>query len=244
MFFKSNHIIVLPTSYFHSLVFSGHYLALHHTVQYVYIAFMAKKGEDTRKRILDTAQHLILSHGYGGMSVDQLIRQLGMTKGAFFHHFKSKNELARILIQRYSDDGVALFKSALARAMTYSDDPLQQLLIVIRQYEEIFEELTEPYDGCLLAAYAYEFRQFDEQIRDVVNIEFNLSRKELTKLLKAVARKYPPRREVDLPSLADGFMSLFEGAFILEKSLGESGITHQQLRHYRTYIELLFAQEA
>jgi TetR/AcrR family transcriptional repressor of nem operon len=218
-------------------------MALHHTVSYVYIGSMGKKGDDTRKRILDTAQHLILSHGYGGMSVDQLIGQLGMTKGAFFHHFKSKNELARTLIQRYSDDGVTLFKAALARARTYSDDPLQQLLIVIRQYEEIFEGLTEPYDGCLLAAYAYEFRQFDEQIRDVVNVEFKLSRKELTKMLKAVASKYPPRREVDLRSLADGFMSLFEGAFILEKSLGEAGITFQQLRHYRTYIELLFAPE-
>ena len=201
---------------------------------------MGKKGEDTRKRILDTAQHLILSHGYSGMSVDQLIRELGLTKGAFFHHFKSKSALARALIQRYADDGVALFNNALARARTYSDDPLQQIMIVIRQYEEIFEGLSEPYDGCLLAAYVYEFRQFDEQIRDVVNIEFRLSRKELTNMLEAVAREYPPRREVDLASLADGFMSLFEGAFVLEKSLGEPGITCQQLKH----IELLFAQEA
>jgi TetR/AcrR family transcriptional repressor of nem operon len=204
---------------------------------------MGKKGEDTRKRILDTAQQLILSHGYGGMSVEQLIGQLGMTKGAFFHHFKSKSELARTLIQRYSDDGVALFYSALARARSYSDDPLQQLLIVIGQYEEIFEGLTEPYDGCLLAAYVYEFQQFDEHIREVVNVEFRLSRTELTKILEAVARKYPPRRKVDLQSLADGFMSLFEGAFILEKALGESGVTRQQLKHYRTYIELLFAPQ-
>lgn len=204
---------------------------------------MGRKGDATRKRILDTAQQLILSHGYSGMSVDQLIRQLGMTKGAFFHHFKSKNELARTLIQRFSDEGVTLFKSTLARARKYSDDPLQQLLIVIRQYEEIFEGISEPYDGCLLAAYVYEFQQFDAEIRDVVNVEFRLSRKELTKLLKAIVRKYPPRREVDLTSLADGFMSLFEGAFILEKAMDESGITYQQLKHYRTYIELLFAGE-
>ena len=203
---------------------------------------MGKKGDDTRKRILDTAQKLILSHGYSGTSVDLLIRQLGMTKGAFFHHFKSKNELARTLIQRYSDEGVTLFQSALTRATTYSDDPLQQLLILIRQYEEIFEGLNEPYDGCLLAAYAYEFHQFDEEIRGLVNIEFEVSRKVMTRLLKASAKKYPPRREVDLKSLADGFMSLFEGAFILEKSMNEAGITYQHLKHYRTYIELLFEQ--
>ena len=77
---------------------------------------MGKKGDDTRTRILDAAQQLILSYGYSGMSLDQLIRQLGMTKGAFFHHFKNKHDLARTLIQRYSDEGVTLFKTALARA--------------------------------------------------------------------------------------------------------------------------------
>lgn len=205
---------------------------------------MGKKGDDTRKRILDTAQRLILSHGYSGMSVDQLIRQLGMTKGAFFHHFSSKRELARTLIQRYSDEGVTLFREALARARAYSDDPLQQLLIIIRQYEEIFAGLSEPYDGCLLAAYVYEYQQFDDDIRELINVEFRLSRRELTRLLEAITQRYPPGREVELQSLADGFMSLFEGAFILEKSLGEAGITYQQLKHYRTYIELLFDREA
>jgi TetR/AcrR family transcriptional repressor of nem operon len=205
---------------------------------------MGTKGEDTRKRILDTAQELILVRGYGGMSVDQLIGELGMTKGAFFHHFKSKRQLARTLIGRFADEGVALFRNSLARAMKYSDDPLQQVLIIIRQYEEIFEGLSEPYEGCLLAAYVYEMQQFDEDIREVINAEFRLSRKELTRLLRAAAKKYPLRIEVDLPSLADGFMSLFEGAFILEKALQEPGITRRQLRHYRTYIELLFAPDA
>ena len=205
---------------------------------------MGKKGDATRKRILDAAQQLILSYGYSGMSLDQLIRQLDMTKGAFFHHFKNKHDLARTLIQRYSDDGVTLFKTTLARAKAYSDDPLQQLMLVIRQYEEIFQGLSEPYDGCLLAAYVYELRQFDDEIKALVTMEFELSRDELTKLLRTVAQKYPPRREVDLTSLADGFMVLFEGAFILEKALGESGITYQQLKHYRTYIEMLFSSDA
>jgi TetR/AcrR family transcriptional repressor of nem operon len=204
---------------------------------------MAKKGEATRKRILDMAQQLILSHGYGGMSVDLLIQHLGMTKGAFFHHFRNKNELARTLIKRFSEEGIELFNEILGKARKYSDDPLQQVLIIIRQYEEIFEGLTQPYEGCLLASYAYEYQQFDEETWDVVDQEFKLSRKELTLLLEAAAEKYPLKRQVDLTSLADGFMSLFEGAFIMERVLGEAGITYKQLVHYRTYIELLFSQE-
>ncbi|MDH3980424.1 MAG: TetR/AcrR family transcriptional regulator [Gammaproteobacteria bacterium] len=203
---------------------------------------MAGKGEDTRKRILDTAQAMILDHGYAGVSVDKLIKSLGLTKGAFFHHFKSKRDLARTLIQRYSDEGVQLFRDSLARAQKLSDDPLQQFLLVIGLYEELFEGLTEPFPGCLLASYVYEMQQFDEETRDIINVEFYLSRKELTSLIEQIMEKYPPNAEVNASSLADGFMSLFEGAFVLSKSLKEADITVQQLRHYKTYVELLFRQ--
>jgi TetR/AcrR family transcriptional repressor of nem operon len=203
---------------------------------------MATKGEKTRKRILDAAQAMILDHGFAGVSVDQLIQSLGLTKGAFFHHFKNKNDLARSLIRRYADEGMQFFSDSLARAKKLSNDPLQQLLIIIGLYEEMFEDLTEPYPGCLLASYVYELQQFDEETRAIINEEFILSRTELTKLIREVMVKYPPRRNVDPVSLADGFMSVFEGAFVLSKSLGEADVTVKQLRHYKTYIELLFTE--
>ncbi|MFZ0256233.1 MAG: TetR/AcrR family transcriptional regulator [Gammaproteobacteria bacterium] len=204
---------------------------------------MLRKGEDTRQRILDTAQALILERGFAGVSVDQIIQSLGLTKGAFFHHFRNKNDLARTLIQRYSDQGVELFNRTLTRAKRLSDDPLQQFLILVGLYEELFEDLTEPYPGCLLASYVYELQQFDEETRAIINIEFELSRRELTALIGAIRQQYPPRREVNPQSLADGFMSVFEGAFILSKSLNEPDITVQQLRHYKTYVELLFRRD-
>jgi len=201
---------------------------------------MARKGADTRKRILDTAQTMILDHGFAGVSVDQLIKSLGLTKGAFFHHFRSKNDLARALVRRYADEGLVLFKENLARAKKLSSDPLQQLLILVGLYEELFENLTEPYPGCLLASYVYELQQFDEETRAIINEEFILSRREVTKLLREIMAIYPPRREIDPVALADGFMAVFEGAFILSKSFDEADITAKQLRLYRTTLEALF----
>ena len=84
---------------------------------------MAGKGEDTRKRILDAAQAMILARGYAGMSLDALIGSLGLTKGAFFHHFDSKSDLAEHLVQRFADDGITLFREFKARAEKFSDDP-------------------------------------------------------------------------------------------------------------------------
>jgi len=204
---------------------------------------MARKGEDTRNRILDAAQAMILDHGFAGVSVDQLIKSLGLTKGAFFHHFRNRDDLARTLIRRYADQGLTLFRDNLARAKKLSDDPLQQLLILVGLYEELFADLTEPYPGCLLASYVYELQQFDAETRAIINEEFILSRREVTKLLREIMAIHPPRREVDPVALADGFMAVFEGAFILSKSLNEADITARQLRLYRTTLEALFLPE-
>ena len=203
---------------------------------------MNGKGARTRQRILDAAQEMILSRGYAGTSLDSLIQGLDLTKGAFFHHFDSKSDLAEHLVQRFADDGVALFQSFKARAEKFSDDPLQQLLLIINLYSELFEGLTEPYPGCLLAAYVYEMQLFDDDLKPVITAEFRLIRKELGALIRKIQKRYPPRAKVDPLALADMFSSTFEGAFVLSKAFDEPEVTVQQLQLYRSLVEVLFSQ--
>jgi AcrR family transcriptional regulator len=47
-----------------------------------------------RQKLLDATLALIRKKGYSSTSVDELCAQAGVTKGAFFHHFKSKDALA------------------------------------------------------------------------------------------------------------------------------------------------------
>ena len=90
-------------------------------------------------KILDAGQQLLLEHGYGGMSVDQVIASAGITKGAFFHHFKSKNALAQALLERYVDRDNELLHDLMARAEKLSHEPLQQYLIFVGLMEEMIE---------------------------------------------------------------------------------------------------------
>jgi len=201
---------------------------------------MATKGAQTKTRIMDAAQAMILDRGYTGTSVDQLIKGIGLTKGAFFHHFNSKSDLAKALIQRFADDGIALFHETLERSQKLSDDPLQQLLILVGLYIEIFEGIEEPYAGCLMAAYVYELQQFDDDVRPILNLETLEWRKVLTAQIDKIKLRYPPREEVDSAALADMFTSTFEGAFVISKSLNEPEVTANQLKLYKTFLEALF----
>jgi len=203
---------------------------------------MGRKGIETRQLIMDTAQAMILERGYGGTSVDHVIKSLGLTKGAFFHHFNCKGDLAKALIQRYSDDGIAMMKETLERSQKLSDDPLQQFLILIGLYIEEFDGLTEPYPGCLLASYVYELQQFDADVRPIITAEMLHWRTTLTALIDRIKLRYPPNSEIDSGALADMFLSTFEGAFVLSKALQESAVTAQQLKLYKTFIETLFSK--
>ncbi len=203
---------------------------------------MSRKGEATRERILDTAQSLVLDRGFSAVSIDKLIESLGVTKGAFFHHFKNKNELAVQLIERYAQNDMDFFYDTLARGDKLGNDPLQQLLIMIGLWEEYFASLEKPYPGCLLASYIYELQLFDDHTRKIIKNVFLTWRDELTKRFKIIAKKYRPEKSVDLPSLADQFIVLIEGAFILSKSLNDTQIVVNQIQHYKKYLESIFCQ--
>jgi len=205
---------------------------------------MRKDGIATREKILDAAQALILERGYAGMTVDHVLARVGITKGAFFHHFKTKDDLARALLGRFADYDADIYRDTRARAEKLSDDPLQQVLIFIRLFEEMFSGLTTPYPGCLFASYIYEMQQFGDDTRKMICDSFAMWRALLKEKFEAAARKYPPRNPVDTGHLADAFTVVLEGAFITSKAMNEPLVVAEQLRLYRNYIELLFEAQA
>jgi TetR/AcrR family transcriptional repressor of nem operon len=205
---------------------------------------MPKDGSATRDSLLDATQALILDRGFAGMTLDDVVKQVGITKGAFFYHFRSKNDLGKALMKRYSELDARSYEESCARAEKLSRDPLQQLLIFIGLFEEMFENLTEPYPGCLLASYVYELQQFDSATKKMVAEAFTRWRTLLKEKLDAAVKQHPPKIRVDTASLADSFTVVLEGAFIIAKAVNEPRVVADQLHHFKNYIELLFSDRA
>lgn len=202
---------------------------------------MVRDGTATRARIMDAAEELILAQGFAGTSIDALIERAGITKGTFFYHFSNKAELAYSLVSRYSELDLGNLEHNLARAEQLARDPLQQLLVFVGLFRETAASLTEPYPGCLFASYLNEAGLFDERTLTVISDTMGTWRERLGDKLREVAAAHPPRIDVDLDTLADMITVVFEGAFILSKTMKEAQVVARQLDHYRNYLELLFA---
>ena len=94
---------------------------------------MTKKGERTRDRILDQAERLVMAQGFAGTSIDDILAAAELTKGAFFHYFKGKGDLARSLVERHAQKDLAMFEDFAHRAEAKSADPLEQIVFFLDQ---------------------------------------------------------------------------------------------------------------
>ena len=87
---------------------------------------MATKGEVTKENILEIAQSIMLQKGFSGTSIDEIIAAANITKGGFFYHFESKNDLAKHLMLKYQRDDDIFFQGLFSRADHFCPDQLLQ----------------------------------------------------------------------------------------------------------------------
>ncbi|PIE81006.1 MAG: hypothetical protein CSA11_05985 [Chloroflexi bacterium] len=75
---------------------------------------IVKDADVRRNEILDTAQILFYTKGYDKTAVSDIINEIGISKGAFYHHFNSKEELLNASVNRLLHQSLALLKPILA----------------------------------------------------------------------------------------------------------------------------------
>jgi TetR/AcrR family transcriptional regulator, transcriptional repressor for nem operon len=205
---------------------------------------MARDGTANRERILDAAQRLVLERGFAATSVDAVIAEAASSKGGFFHHFRSKNELGLALLERYAAADKQLLEEFMAAAEAETDDPAEQLVEFVRRFEQVAAELAPTQPGCLFVSFIYESELAGNGSGDVIVGSIRDWRERLLEKLEAAARMHPPGADVDLASLADHVFTVFEGGFILTRAMDEPAHLPAQLGHVRHYLQLLFGLTA
>lgn len=203
---------------------------------------MPKDGNKTKIRILDETTQLVLENGFAGTSIDQILERTALTKGAFFYHFSNKAELALKLMEYFVEKDMQELRGSLEETERFAHTPRERLLAFVQRFIDIFKELDTPYAGCLYASYIYEPEQFSQEIKNAVAGAILRWREALAGLIEQTSQSTPPKTFVDPASLADLFTVILEGSFITSKALNDPKLTASQLRHYKNYLELLFAE--
>ena len=192
-----------------------------------------KKGEETRDRILAAATDLIHQRGYKATGVAEIVAASGVPKGSFYFYFASKEELGRVLLQRYREkqreELVRIFPEDAAAIPT------------IRAFFESAVRMQSDAgckSGCLLGNLAAEITE-SEELRMVLAGTLH----DLQQALAGAVTRGQASGELSADfapeAAADFFLSVFEGSILLAKARRDPQALEAGLSMLARYLETL-----
>lgn len=198
----------------------------------------AETQHDSRSRILDAALYVIRAKGYVAARVEDICEAAGLTKGSFFHHFSSKEDLALAAVEHFSASAESIFSVAPYRHL---HDPLDRLLGYVDFRKAILQGELPEYT-CLLGTMVQETYETHPAIRKACDRCIGAHAATLVADIEAAIEKYGLSPEWTVESLAYYTQAVIQGSFILAKAQQSSHVAADCLEHLRRYLELLFTR--
>jgi TetR/AcrR family transcriptional repressor of nem operon len=197
---------------------------------------MSQAAENSRTRLLTATIDLVRSNGYAATRVEDVCAAAGVTKGSFFHHFASKEDLAVAAAAQWNDRAAQLFAAAPYTAET---DPLSRLLGYVNFRKELLGgEIWEW--TCFAGTTIQETHETYPAIRDACAISIATHVAMLKAMIEEVLRVYPVE-SMDAESLAVHIQAVIQGAFIMAKARQNPRAARDSIDHLYRYLLLLFA---
>lgn len=191
---------------------------------------------DAKTKLLEAALSVIRTKGYAATSVDELCARAGVTKGAFFHHFKSKDEIAVAAANRWSETTGALFADAPYHK---HKDPLDRVLGYL-DFRKALLKGGVPEFTCLVGTMVQEVYETNPEIRRACDASISNHAATLESDISEAKKKYGIKGSWTPSSLALHTQAVLQGAFILAKAKGGADVAAASVDHLRRYITLLF----
>ena len=128
-----------------------------------------RKGERRKQEILDTAQRLFFDRGYENTAIQDILDEMGLSKGGFYHHFGSKLELLESICKRRAEEVCA---RGIRAAQEAGDHPVAKLNALFREGGFFGEEALRYVSLVLSTAYGGELSQLRDCNRAVTLTTF------------------------------------------------------------------------
>jgi TetR/AcrR family transcriptional repressor of nem operon len=189
-----------------------------------------------KTKILDAALTVIRAKGYAATTVDDLCAASDVTKGAFFHHFKSKEDFGVAAVQHWSDVTGELFAAAPYHRHA---DPLERVLGYLEFRKQLLAGDVAEFT-CLVGTMVQETFESSPAIRAACEASISGHAAKVETDIAAAMRQRNLRGEWTAKGLALHTQAVLQGAFILAKAKHDAKIAAASIDHLHHYIKYLF----
>ena len=190
----------------------------------------------SKVKFLDAALRIIRTKGYVATRVEDVCEAAGLTKGSFFHHFKSKEELALAAADHFAEMADAAFASGPYQRET---DPLERLLGYV-DFRIALLQGALPDFTCLFGMMVQETYDTHPAIRAACDKHLSAHAEVLARDIAEARARYAPHAPWTAESLSLFMVTVLQGGFILAKAKQGPDVAAESLRHLRRYLETQF----
>jgi TetR/AcrR family transcriptional regulator, transcriptional repressor for nem operon len=193
--------------------------------------------QNSKTRLLDAALSVVRAKGYTATRIEDLCAEAGVTKGSFFHHFTSKDDLMLAAVAHWDEVTGGLFAQA-----PYHDiaDPLDRLLAYLDFRKDLLTG-DLPDFTCFAGMITQEAYETKPQIVAACARSISGHAKTLEADIREAMQTYGVRGDWSAESLALHTQAVLQGAFILAKAKGGAAIAADSIDHLHRYLTLLFS---
>ncbi len=191
---------------------------------------------EAKERLLGAAIDLVRRQGYNTTTVADICQEAKVTKGSFFHHFPTKDELAVRAIHRWHSFTEQFFAEAPYQQI---QDPLQWIF----GYLELRESLIHgelPNWTCFCGTLIQETYQSHPEFQEACAAAVLAHLEPIAANLKLAKQNHCPTADWDSESVAIFFQTALQGGFIMSKLVGSPEPAKESIYHLRAYIKSLF----
>lgn len=196
-------------------------------------------GIPTRIRLLEAARDVIRAKGYAATTVDDICAAAGVSKGSFFHHFASKEEMGVAAIDHWNTTTTALFESAPYNALP---DPRDRVLGYVDFRAALIQGEIAQFT-CLVGTTVQETYATHPDLRDASNRCFTDHIAMLTRDIAAAKQRYAPDADWSAESVGYFIQCVLQGGYIFAKAKQGPKVAIESLAHLRRYLESLLGSD-
>ena len=197
------------------------------------------KRKLTRQKLIDKGYELINMYGYHAVSIDLIIKEVDLTKGAFYYHFDNKHHFVEAIIQeRLNREIHSEFIEPINKRgnpIFILGDLLQDKLI---NDESLDQNLGSPITN-MIVALNFEHNDYDLKglLREVVD---NWKIALISLLYRGIEDGYLDRR-INTESVAEFIINSLEGVRTLKRTTNNKSLFYNYMDQFKCYLNTLKA---
>jgi len=198
----------------------------------------------TRDRILREAAQLFALKGFHDTKVGEIIKAAEVTSGAFFHHFKGKEDLGFAVIDHHMEERCrALDRIEKSSATSGDNDPVDPLDRVFRRLDAVCEMVVRRRNrkgGCLIGNLSTALSDTHPAFRKRLGECFDEMALEFQVHLDEAAANHGLSGDQDTGEMARYIVSVIEGAIMLSRTHRDVNVIQRQVHHLKEDVKRSF----